>query len=269
MGPFGFSAIRSIIGGLSMLAIHPLLNKINKDSDFSIDKAQTRRASLICGPILFFAMNLQQYSLLYTSTGKAGFITTLYIIIIPVMRGFMGVKISKKMIFCIIGSTIGLYLITVKENLSINIGDVMVFVSAVFYSVHTLLLADFSPRVDAIKLNAYQFLICGFMSAIPMVIFEGVNSNAVAQSIGSILYVGILSSAFAYLFQIIGLRNVDPTIASLILSLESIFAIIGGFFILNQTLTLRETLGCLIMLISTIAVQIPLDFFKKKVLKKS
>ncbi len=266
--PFTFSASRSLLGGFVMVLFFPLLEKLNRENAIIEDKPTTRRAAISCGVILFFAMNFQQYGLLFTSAGKAGFITTLYVVIIPIMRKFMGHKIPRKTQICILGATFGLYLITVKENMSINMGDLLVFMSAIFYSVHTLLLAHYSPRVDAVKLNAFQFIICGVLSLVPAIIFENINLNNIYSASVSILYVGVLSSAIAYSFQIIGLRNVDSTLASLLSSLESIFAVIGGYLVLNQLLTQREIVGTVVVLIFTISAQLPDGIFKSKLLKK-
>ncbi|CDZ74324.1 putative membrane protein [Peptoniphilus sp. ING2-D1G] len=266
--PFTFSAARSLLGGFVMVLFFPLLERLNKDNTIVEDKPTTRRAAISCGIVLFFAMNFQQYGLLFTSAGKAGFITTLYVVIIPIIRKFMGHKIQKRTQICILGATFGLYLITVKENMSINMGDVLVFASAIFYSIHTLLLAHYSPRVDAVKLNAFQFIICGVLSLLPALVFEDISLKNIYSASVSIFYVGVLSSAVAYSFQIIGLRNIDSTLASLLSSLESIFAVIGGYLILGQILTRREIVGTVIVLIFTIAAQLPEGIFKNKLLKK-
>ncbi|MDO5040728.1 MAG: DMT family transporter [Peptoniphilus sp.] len=266
--PFTFSASRSLLGGIVMVLFFPLLNKLGRDNIVVEDRPTTRRAVIFCGTILFFAMNLQQYGLLYTSAGKAGFITTLYVVIIPVMKIFMGHKISTRTQICIVGATFGLYLITVKENMSINIGDMLVFGSAIFYSIHTLLLAHYSPKVNTFKLNAFQFLICGVLSLAVAVVYEDIDLRNIASAAVSIFYVGVLSSAVAYSFQIIGLRNVDSALASLLNSLESIFAVIGGYLVLNQVLTQREIVGTIVVLIFIIVAQLPEDVFRSKLLKK-
>ncbi|EFI41645.1 DMT family transporter [Peptoniphilus sp. oral taxon 386] len=268
IGPFTFSALRSIIGSIAMILTINVIPKIGmlqkKETSVVVDKALTRRAGIINGIILFFAMNSQQYGLLYTTPGKAGFITALYIVIIPIMRSFMGEKVSLKVIICVIFATFGMYLLSVKENFTVNFGDIVVFCSAIFYSIHTLTLAHYSPKVDSIKLNAFQFLLSGILSLICALIFETFSLQDIVNSMGSILYVAIMSTAIAYSLQIVALKVLEPTIASLLNSSESIFAVLGGFLILNQHLTHRELIGCLIMFVSTLIAQIPIMSFRRK-----
>lgn len=264
IGPYTFTAVRSMVGGLAMLAMLPIFSKLNINEGLEISESLTRRASLFCGIFLFLSLNLQQYALLYTTAGKAGFITTLYIVIIPIIRYFLGVKLDAKTAFCILMAIIGLYFITIKEDFTINIGDVMLFIAAITMSIHTLLLAKYAVHVDIIKLNGYQFIVCSLLSFVPALIFENIEPVYIKQALGAILYVGVLSSAIGYLFQILGLKNMDPTIASLILSLESIISVFAGYLMLNQILTNREMLGCCITLIATLLSQLPSKKEKEK-----
>lgn len=262
LGPYSFSMMRSLVGGAFMfllMVIVPKFVKLDEErTEGYFDKRINLKAGVVCGVVLFLAMNFQQIGLKYTTPGKAGFITTLYIIIIPIMRVFRGEKLSKKIIFCVLLASVGMYLLSVKENFTISFGDVIVFVSAIFYSVHTLVLSHYSVRTDSLRLNMYQFLICGVLSAVvAAIVGEKISLEAVKLSLMPILYVGVLSSGFAYTLQIIALRHIDPTIAALLNSLESIFAALGGWIILGQILSKRELLGCTIMFISTIIAQIP------------
>jgi drug/metabolite transporter (DMT)-like permease len=257
IGPYTFTAVRSMVGGVAMLLMRPLFSKLNINEGLIIDNKTTIRASIFCGIFLFLSLNLQQYALLYTTAGKAGFITTMYIVIIPIMRYFAGVKIDSKTALCIIVAIVGLYFITIKENFSINIGDLMLFIAAITMSTHTLLLSKYAIHVDIIKLNGYQFLIVSLLSFIPAIIFEHIELVYIEQSLGAILYVGILSSAVGYFFQIVGVKNMDPTVASLILSLESVFSVLGGYLFLNQILTRREIFGCCITALAILMSQLP------------
>lgn len=265
IGNFTFSAIRGFVASFAMFLIakSKSLSGILKLEGVVIDEKLTRKSGIVCGVILFIAMNTQQYGLLYTTTGKAGFITTLYIVIIPIILRIMGNRLSKRMTFCVTLATIGMYILSINESLSINTGDVLVFISAIFYSLHTLSLAKYTNRVDGLKLNTYQFLICSVLSLIVAVLTETIDLNNIFATTIPILYVGVLSSAVAYSLQIIGLRHLDATIVSLINSTEAIFATLGGYLILSEVLSLREWMGCLIIFVATVLAQLPDRKFKK------
>lgn len=262
IGPYTFSMARSLVGGGFMFLItllYPKSVKYDKeriDTYFSVK--MDLRAGIICGIVLAFAMNSQQIGLKYTTPGKAGFITALYIVIIPLIRRIAGEKIEKKILICVIFATIGMYFLSVTENFSIKLGDLVVFISAIFYSIHTLVLSYYSTRTDGLRLNMFQFLVCGLISLVlALIAKENISILNLSRSLVSILYVGVLSSGIGYTLQIMALRNIDATIASLLNSLESIFAVIGGWLILGQVLSTREAMGCLIMFASTIIAQIP------------
>lgn len=262
IGPYTFTMARSFVGGGFMFLItlfSPKFIKFEKERVESyFDNSIDLKAGIICGIILFFAMNAQQIGLKYTTPGKAGFITTLYIVIIPIIRRVMGEKIEKKILFCVIFAMIGMYFLSVKENFVVSIGDIIVFISAIFYSFHTLILSYYSTRTDGLRLNMFQFLVCGLISLVAaFVAKENISLDNLMMALSAILYVGILSSGVAYTLQIIALRHIDATIASLLNSLESIFAVLGGWLILGQLLSSREAIGCLIMFASTIIAQIP------------
>lgn len=262
LGPFGFSMSRSIVAGIFMFLltiIIPKFVKYDKERvEGYIDTTINLKAGIVSGIVLFLAMNAQQIGLQYTTPGKAGFITALYIVIIPIMRTFMGKRLSLRITICVIFAMTGMYLLSVKENFTVNFGDFIVFISAIFYSVHTLVLSYYSIRTDSLRLNMFQFLICGIISGIFSIIFkENISPESIKLAMVSILYVGILSSGVAYTLQIVALRNIDPTIASLINSLEAIFAALGGYLILGQILTEREVIGCAIMFIAIVIAQLP------------
>lgn len=262
IGPYTFSMARSFIGGaflFILMLIAPKFVKLDEErTEGYFDQRLNLKAGIVAGIVLFLAMNFQQIGLKYTTPGKAGFITTLYIVIIPIIRKFKGDKLEKKIIFCVLLALIGMYLISVKEDFSINVGDIIVFISAIFYSIHTLVLSNYSVKTDGLRLNLYQFIFCGILSGVfALIAKENINIDALKMSLVSILYVGVLSSGFAYTLQIIALRHIDPTIAALLNSLESIFAVLGGFLILGQVLTKRELIGCIIMFSATIIAQIP------------
>lgn len=259
IGPMTFSTIRSFIGGALILGIHKISyirNLAQGEESIGIDKAATRRGGIIAGVMLFFAMNIQQYGILETSVGKAGFITTLYIIIVPIMMRFKGQHVSNKLKICLVLAVVGMYLLSVQEDFSINRGDFIVFVSAIFFSAHMIVLATYSHLSDVLKLNAYQFFVCGVLSLVSMLFMETVTLEGIRMAMVALLYVSVLSSAVAFTCQIIALKYMDTTMAALISSLESIFSAIGGFLILHEVLSPREITGCILVFIATIIAQI-------------
>lgn len=259
IGAMTFSASRCLIAGVVILLMHRItyLRKLVLDEEtIIIDKAATRRGGILAGVILFFAMNIQQIGISGTTAGKAGFISALYIILVPIFLSFKGYKISRQLVFCIFISMVGIFLLSVKENFTVNVGDVIVFISTIFFTLHLLLLAKYSAITDGIKFNAYQFIVCGILSLIGALLIDNISWETIKMAMGAILYAAILSSAVAFTLQIIALRHIDTTIASLICSVESIFAAIGGYVVLGEVLSLRELIGCILMLLSTILAQL-------------
>ncbi|WP_027400228.1 DMT family transporter [Anaerovorax odorimutans] len=273
IGPFTFVAIRNFIAAASLVPVIFVMNKIKKSNITSNEcdelineeseksKTANRKTYIIggicCGIPLFMGSSLQQIGLLYTSTGKAGFITTLYIVIVPIIGLFLHKKIKKQTWIGIALATIGLYMLCVKEGFSIDFGDFIVFIGAFFWASHILIIDYFSPKTDGIKLSCFQFIFCGIFALLPAFIFENILLDTILLSMIPILYAGIMSSGVAYTLQIIAQKNTDPTIASLLLSTEAVFATICGFLILNERLTLRELLGCCIMFTAVIITQLP------------
>lgn len=259
IGTMTFSTIRCLIGGAVTLAMSMnsfLKKRVLEEEGLIVDEAATRRGGLVTGIVLFFAMNIQQIGISQTTVGKAGFITTLYIIVVPILMMFKGYKLTKKLMACIILAIYGVYLLSVKENLTIDRGDLIVFISTIFFSIHILVIAHYSPITDGLRLNAYQFIVCGILSMVFAVAFEQVTFEAIRMAIWSILYASIMSSAVAFTLQIIALRHIDAALSSLISSVESIFAALGGYLILGEVLSKRELIGCLLMFIAIVAAQL-------------
>lgn len=207
--------------------------------------------------VLFTASSLQQVGLQYTTVGKAGFITACYIIIVPVCGIFLHKKIGGKVWIAVVLSLAGLYLLCITEKLTIGRGDLLVFLCALVFSMHIIVIDHFSPKVDGVKMSCIQFFVCGVLSLLPMFILEEPQMAAVIKSWAPILYAGVLSSGVAYTLQIVGQKNVNPAIASLLLSLESCFSVLAGWVILKQQLTAKEGLGCILMFAAIILAQLP------------
>ena len=232
LGPFTFNGVRNFVGAAALLPCIWLLDRLNrrdvKDKAVKEAKNPGEKRDLIlggvsCGTVLFVAGSFQQVGLQYTTVGKAGFITACYIVIVPVCGIFLHKKIGGKVWIAVGLSLIGLYLLCITEKLTIGKGDILVFLCALVFTMHILVIDYFSPKVDGVKMSCIQFFVCGLLSLAPMFALETPQIAAIIKSWGPILYAGVLSSGVAYTLQIVGQKNVNPAIASLILSLESCF----------------------------------------------
>lgn len=266
IGPFAFNGIRCLIGGLVLIPVILLLNRNKasgqKEAEPSGHPVNRRNCLLaggiICGICLFLASTFQQFGIQYTTVGKAGFITAFYIILVPIFGLFLKKKCTPLIWISVLLALGGLYLLCIKDGFSIGLGDIYVFICAILFSVHILVIDYFSPRVDGVKLACIQFFICGVLSVICMLIFESSTTlTAVLSAWKPLLYAGALSCGVAYTLQIIGQRNMNPTVASLLLSMESCISVIAGWLILGQALTLQEIGGCVLMFIAIVLAQVP------------
>jgi len=260
VGPFTFLATRNIIGGIVLVPCIILLNKIGaKDKKEKVrkNKKDLLAGGVLCGIVLCVASTLQQVGIMYTSVGKAGFITALYIVIVPILELFLKKKVQYNVWLSVMISMIGLYLLCVKENLSIDKGDFLIFLSAFVFSIHILVIDYFSPIVDGVKMSCIQFFVCGIMSFILAVIFENPELKNIFAAYIPILYAGIMSCGVAYTLQIVGQKYTDPVLASLILSLESVFAALSGWIILKEIFSGKELIGCILVFLAIIIAQLP------------
>ena len=210
-----------------------------------------------CGVCLCLASNFQQVGISYTSVGKAGFITACYIVIVPILGLFIKKKCSPFIWMAIVLALIGLYLLCITDGFSIGKGDILVLICAFLFSLHILVIDYFSPHVDGVKMSCIQFLVCGILTSIPALIFEHPQLSAFKGAWGSILYAGVMSCGVAYTLQIIGQKNMNPTVASLILSLESCISVLAGWILLGQKLSIKEIIGCVIMFCAIVLAQLP------------
>lgn len=265
LGPFTFNGIRSLIGFAALLPCIALLGRMGRrESSGEPEKhmGAGERKTLIwggicCGLCLFAASSLQQIGIQYTSVGKAGFITAFYIVLVPVLGIFLKKRIGWKIWLAVVTALAGLYFLCITDGFSIGKGDGYVFLCALIFSLHILVIDHFAPRTDGVKMSCIQFLVVGILS-VPFIVFtETVSWAALAQSIAPLLYAGVMSSGVAYTLQIIGQKGMNPAVASLILSLESSISVLAGWVILGQRLTLREGAGCLLMFGAIILAQLP------------
>ena len=257
IGPFTFNAIRCIIGGIVLIPIILIMGKVKKESKNKNNNKQLILGGILCGIALFTGSTLQQFGISFTSVGKAGFITALYIVLVPILGIFFKKKVSLKIWLSVLISMIGLYLLCITENFSIGKGDLLVLFCAFFFAIHILLIDYFSPKVNGVKMSCIQFFVAGIISVLPMAFFENPTINSILSAWAPILYAGGLSCGVAYTLQIVAQKNTDPTVASLLLSLESVFAVISGWFILSESLSFKELTGCALVFIAIILAQLP------------
>ncbi len=269
IGTFTFNFSRNVVASFSLfvlIQLWPYIMKTPMKKETDKIKKYTIWGGLACGTVLTFAMSFQQLGLTgpnATTAGKAGFITALYIVLVPLTGIFIGKKISIKTWACVFLATIGLYLLSIKQGFSIQSGDLLVLVSAFFYALHILIIDYFSPKSNGVKLSMIQFIMAAFLSGIIMLIVEDVVWMDVFDSVIPILYEGMFTSGVGFTLQIIAQKDTEPTMASLILSLESVFAVLAGAIILGERLSSREAIGATIMFVAIVLAQIPSSKIKK------
>lgn len=245
VGPFTFNGVRFLLGGLSLL---PLLFFFSRNEPSPVKKSGVLFPGVLAGIVLFTAASLQQIGIVTTTAGKAAFITSLYIVLVPIISLFMGQTTSKGTWLGCVLSVVGLYFLCIKESSAIQFGDLLVLIGAFLWAVHILVIGYFSPRVDVLKLSFVQFMTCSALSLILAFITEEfVLSNLLAAAV-PILYGGIGSVGIAYTLQAVGQKYARPAHAAIILSMEAVFAAIGGFLLLGEYLEIQEILGCFLML---------------------
>lgn len=255
MGPFTFSFSRFLLGGFVLLPI--VLVKRKKRTLESVSFKIAIQGGICCGFVLCVATLFQQIGIQYTTVGKAGFITTLYIVIVPILGLLLHKRVQGKVWIAAAVAVFGLYILCINENFSIMRGDIFVFISAILFSIHILSIDYFSPRMDGVVLSCIQFFVAGIIAMIGAFILENPTWDQFLSGAVPILYAGIMSSGVAYTLQIIGQKNLNPTIASLILSIESVISVLAGWVILGEALTLKELFGCLLVFAAVILAQLP------------
>ena len=265
--PFTYTGIRMLIGGLVLIPVIILFQKMDKTPDTrtveqkKADNKMNLIGGLWCGIVLCIASNLQQFGMYFdTDAGKAGFITTLYVVIVPVLGLFLKRKVKPVVWGCIALAVVGFYLLTMAGSgagFSLAMGDFFVLLCAFVFAVHILVVDHFIEKCDGIKLSSIQFLTTGIISLILMAIFEEPVMADIIGCAGAILYCGVLSSGVAYTLQVLGQKDAEPATASLILSLESVFAVIFGALILHESMTTLELIGCVVIFVAVLIPQLP------------
>lgn len=257
LGPFTFNSIRCFLGGLILLPVIKLFDMQKKNDTKRKNPRTLLVGGICCGTALAVASSLQQLGIVYTTAGKAGFITALYILIVPVMGLLLKKKVGKKTWIGVALAVIGMYFLCITDGFSISGGDFLVFLCAIIFAVHIMVIDHFSPRVDGVKMSCIQFFVCGILCAIPMLLFERPDPAQILAAWMPLCYAGFLSCGVAYTLQIVAQKNTNPTVASLLMSLESVFAVLTGWIILGERLTPREFAGCALMFAAIILAQLP------------
>ncbi len=262
MPPVSFNGLRNALAGLCLTVVAAVLGHRGSAGEAAPapDRRKNQRlGGLLCGALLFLASTLQQMGLVYASAGKAGFITALYVVLVPVTAWLLFHKNPGKWIaLSVLLALGGLFLLCVPqgEGFSVNRGDLMLIGCAVCFTGQILCVDYYAPRTDPVRLSRDQFLVCGALGLFVSFLTETVTLSGIRAALIPLLYAGVLSGAVGYTLQIIGQRDVNPTVASLIMCLESVFAVLGGALLLGERLSSREAFGCLIMFTAVILAQL-------------
>lgn len=261
VGPFTFLCTRSILGGVVLLPVIAVMGKRKQEK--SAEKSENRRilflGGICCGIMLFIGSALQQVGIQYTTAGKAGFITAMYMVLVPICGLFFGKRPGGKTWAAVVVALVGMYLLCLYgsgiQNLSK--GDLLEMLCALGFTAHILVIDHFSPEVDGVKMSCIQFFVCGILAGIFMLILETPSWESIRAAAMPILYAGILSSGVGYTLQIVAQKDTQPTVASLLMSLESVFSLIFGWILLKEAMSGVELLGCVLMFAAIIWVQLP------------
>ncbi len=277
IGPMAFNGIRNIVGGLVLIPVILFLDSLAKKRTAdqppktAEEKAAEKKLLIIggicCGLALMFASSIQQIAIVYTTAGKAGFITAMYVLLVPLIGWiFLRRKLRPIIWLCVVGAVVGLYLLCIPAESgfgNINKGDVIMLICSLFFAIHILVVDYFSPKVDSVKLSCIQFFVAGIVACCfiaPVDPLLGYTFPTMAQLLDgsfSILYTGIMSCGVAYTLQVVGQADAEPTIASMILCLESVFSVIAGAIILGEAMGAREIIGCVLMFAAILIAQLP------------
>lgn len=271
MHPFTFNGVRSLIGAAALFVYLLATGKLSGAKKAVIDWKRNLNAGLWCGLALTTASTLQQFGIKYTSVGKAGFITTLYIIFVPLFGIFLKKKVTGIVWAAAAMAAVGMYFLCMTESLVLGTGDIMVFLCAIVFALHIIVIDWFAEGTDGAVVSCIQFLVCGIVCTAGAFIWGAPTWQQLGSGLGALLYAGVLSCGVAYTLQIVGQKGVNPTIAALILSLESVVATVSawiaykiGFLKDDQTLTGRQIVGCAIVFAAVILVQLPGEWFAGK-----
>lgn len=262
MGPFAFNSVRSLLGGIALLPVILALDRSKKEKPGFQNKKDLIIGGILCGLALFFAGAFQQIGILYTSAGKTGFITSLYVVLVPVLQVFLRKKVRAGVWFCVIAAMIGFFMLSMPKLGQISMGDILIFIGAFCFALHILIIDYYVERADSVKMACIQFFACsaaaavGMFSVDPLLGFESLRAETLVDCALPLLYSGIMSCSVAYTLQIVGQKITDSVFASLILSLESVFAVVSGMIFFGERMVFREVMGCILIFAAVVIAQL-------------
>lgn len=267
VGPYTFQAIRCAMAAIGLVPVIAIFDAGKNDGKSFISRFADKKlwmAGVLAGIPLCFAANLQQIGILYTDAGKSAFLTAMYIIFVPLIGIFLKQRPSPMIPVCVLLAAIGLYFLSYAGVSGINIGDICLLLCALAFAVQITVIDRFAQIVDPLRLNCIQAGVCAAGSALVMLFTETPTLDGIAGSWWPMCYAGFLSMGVAYSLQIIGQKHLDPAPASLIMSLESVFAALSGWLFLQETMTFEESVGCILVFLAVILSQIPINMTKKR-----
>lgn len=267
VGPYTFQAIRCAMAAIGLVPVIAIFDAGKNDGKSFISRFADKKlwmAGVLAGIPLCFAANLQQIGILYTDAGKSAFLTAMYIIFVPLIGIFLKRRPSPMIPVCVLLAAIGLYFLSCAGVSGINIGDICLLLCALAFAVQITVIDRFAQIVDPLRLNCIQAGVCAAGSALVMLFTEAPTLYGIAGSWWPMCYAGFLSMGVAYSLQIIGQKHLDPAPASLIMSLESVFAALSGWLFLQETMTFEESVGCILVFLAVILSQIPINMTKKR-----
>lgn len=273
IGPFTMNGLRTIVSAIVLIPVCFISDKLTGKKITLLgttNKKEKRRVlfvGLLCGLAITIASTVQQFGIKYTSVGKSGFLTTLYVVFVPILALFFGRKIRWNGWVAVVFALLGMFLICIEKGEPLNVGDILVVISAIFFAIQIIIVDKYVNSVDGIRLSCLQFIVCGVVCTTLAFIFEEISIETIIKAAISILYTGVLSGALGYTLQIVAQKWVAPNIAPLIMCLESVFALIAGAIIKHEQMHTQVYIGCALVFVAIVLAQI--NFSKKnKNLKK-
>lgn len=253
--PFTFGATRFLLGAVVLIPVILIFDKFNEKKKQQLHNKDLLLGGVLCGVALFLGASFQQWGIVYTTAGKAGFITALYIVLVPLFGLFLRKRVGIFVWLGVALATIGLYLLCVQEGFVMQKGDAIVLAGTIFWAIQILVVDAYVDKTDGLKLSFIQFATAGILSLFAAFIFENPKMNEIIAGAGPILYASIMVVGVAYTLQIIGQKGTNPTVAAIILSMESVFAVISGAFFLEEIMSIRELIGCILMFAAVVITQ--------------
>lgn len=266
LGAFTIIGLRSLIGSIGLAMVIPLLDKLglSRKSDTPEQRKTLWTGGLLCGLAMFAATNLQQFGLRDASEGKAAFVTALYIVLVPILGLLLHRRATLLNWLGVAIAAVGLYLLCAMGETGFGVSDILLLLCALLFSVQIMLVDRFSPKVDGVRMSCIQFLVVGILNLPLMFLFETPTLTGVQNHLGELLYLGLLSSGVAYTLQIIAQKDTEPTTASLLMSLESVFGALAGWLIAGHAMGGYEILGCVLMFVAIVLAQLPASILPKR-----